>query len=364
MGTKNFGGMITDDTMLSSICASFEKSESVALDTEYIRESTYYPQPSLVQISDGTTHLLLDILALKDLGSLEKLFARPEITKIIHSFEQDFMVLECMNCPIKSSLFDTQLAAAFLGFGYMLSYQALVKECLGIRLKKGYARSDWLARPLSDEQINYAAEDVIYLHELRDFLTERLQKSGKLSWFEEESKRMLKDYYVNRFGRTVPRVSGEGKLASVYKNRLRELAAWREEKAKEANLPRRWLIKDENLIAVAQNRISPGELINRCKNIIDINVDELEERLESVAGVSHNADTLSMKDRKLIEEIKHLVSQAAKEHEIAQALIASHKQILRFVRDKRNRTNMALSSGWRYRIIQQPIKQLIADSDE
>ena len=365
MNTKNFGGIITDDAMLSSICASFEKSESIALDTEYVRESTYYPQPSLVQISDGTTHALLDILALKDLQPLKELFAKPKIIKIIHSFEQDLMVLECMDCPIKSFLFDTQLAAAFLGFGYMIGYQPLVQECLGIRLKKGYARSDWLARPLSDKQINYAIEDVIYLHELQALLTQRLQKSGKLDWFEEESKHVLEDYYANCFERAIPKVSGVGKMASEHeKNRLKELTEWREEQAKKANLPRRWLIKDKYLIAVAQNQMSISELIKKCASNIDVDITALEKRLESVKYVSYDTNHLSRDDKKLIEKIKRLVLQTAKDHEIERSLIASHRQILRFVRDKKNRANMALSFGWRYRIIQRPIKQLIADSDD
>ena len=364
MKTNNLGGMITDDAMLSSICALFEKSESIALDTEYIRESTYYPQPSLVQISNGTTHALLDILALKDLQPLKKLLAKPKNIKIIHSFEQDLMVLECIDCPIKSSLFDTQLAAAFLGFGHMIGYQALVQECLDISLEKGYARSDWLTRPLSDKQINYAMEDVIYLYELHGLLTQRLQESGKLDWFEEESKRMLEYYYANCFERATPKISGGDKIASAYeKNCLRELAKWREEQAKKANLPRRWLIKDEHLIAVAQNQIPISELIKECTSNIDLDVADLEKRLQSVEYVSPDAYRFSKEDKKLVKKIKLLISQTAKDHEIERSLIASHRQILRFVKDKNNRANMALSSGWRYRIIPQPIKQLIAGND-
>ncbi len=364
MNTNNFGGIIIDDTSLFGMCVLFEKSQSIALDTEYVRESTYYPQPSLVQISDGTVHALLDIMVLKDLHPLRKLLAQPTITKIIHSYQQDLMLLECIACPIKESLFDTQLAASFLGFGRMISYQDLVRESLGIKLKKGYARSDWLTRPLSKAQIKYAIEDVIYLNELRDLLKQRLQESGKLEWFEEDSKRILEDYYAHSFERAVPKVSGEGQLVSAdEKRRLRKLVEWREEKAMEVNVPRRWLIKDEFLIAAAKNQMSLRALAEICKDHTDIDIDDLEMRLQSTEPVFYDTAPMSIKDKKLVEKIKLVVSQTAKDHEIDKSLIASYKQILKFVRDKRNRKNMALSSGWRYRIIQPPIQELIDDDD-
>ena len=368
MNTHNFRGIVADDTMLSNICASFAKAEIIGLDTEYVRESTYYPEPSLVQISDGNIHVLVDVKLLQNLQPLKKLFATPEITKIIHSSEQDLMVLECIACPIESSLYDTQLAAAFLGFGYMIGYQTLVKTCLGIQLKKGYARSDWLARPLSKAQINYAIEDVAYLHELRHFLTQRLRETGKVDWFAEESKRMLEDYYNNCFERSVPRVTGEGKLVSSYeKSRLKKLVEWREAKAREANLPRRWMIKDKYLIAVAQNQKPISQLIDICKgnlgNNFNIDADEIKKELKSIKREAHNTRPLSGEDKRLIEGIKQIVSQAAKEHKIEQSLIASHRQILRYVKNRKNRDDMALSSGWRYQIIKQPIERLGAGRD-
>ena len=365
MNTKNYVEIITDDTSLFAICASFEKSKGIALDTEYVRESTYYPQPSLVQISDGTIHVLLDIMALRDLHSLRKLLVQPGITKIIHSYQQDLMLLESIACPIKESLFDTQLAASFLGFGHMISYQDLVWDILGVKLEKGYARSDWLTRPLSEKQVNYAVEDVMYLNELYDLLKQRLQKSGKLEWFEEESERILEDYYAHSFERATPKVSGEGLLVSANeKRRLRKLVEWREEKAMEVNIPRRWLVKDEYLIAVARKEMSLSALVEICKDHIDIDVDDIETRLQSTQPVFYDTDPLSTEDKKLIEKIKLVVAQTAKDHEIEKSLIASHKQIVKFVRDKRNRKNMALSSGWRYRIIQPQIQQLIDDNDD
>ena len=362
MNTNNFGGIITDDTSLFGICVLFEKCKSIAIDTEYVRESTYYPQPSLVQISDGTVHVVLDIMALRDLHPLRKLLALSTITKVIHSYQQDLMLLECIACPIKESLFDTQMAAAFLGFGRMISYQDLVRESLGIKLKKGYARSDWLTRPLSKEQIKYAIEDVIYLNELYDLLKQRLQESGKLEWFEEDSERILADYYAHSFERATPKVSGEGQLVLAdEKRRLRKLVKWREEKAMEVNIPRRWLVKDECLIAVAQKKRSLSELAKTCKEHLDVDIDDLETRLQSTQPVFYDTEPMSIEDRKLIDKIKNVVSQTAKDHGIDKSLIASHKQILAFIRDKRNRKNMPLSSGWRYRIIQPPLQELIDD---
>ena len=363
LSTNNLWEIITDDTSLFGICVLFEKSGSIAIDTEYVRESTYYPQPSLVQISDGTVHVLLDIMALRDLHPLRKLLAQATITKVIHSYQQDLMLLEYIACPVKESLFDTQMAASFLGFGHMISYQDLVWKSLGIKLKKGYARSDWLTRPLSEEQIKYAVEDVIYLNKLYGLLKQRLQESGKFEWFEEDSERILADYYAHGFERSTPKVSGQGQLVLANeKRRLRELVKWREEKAMEVNIPRRWLIKDEHLIAVAQNQMSLCALAKICKNLLDIDMDDLEVRLQSTQPAFNDAGPMPMKNRKLIDKIKDVISQVAKDHEIDKSLIASHKQIVEFVRDKKNRKNMPLSSGWRYRIIQPPLQELFNDN--
>ena len=361
----NFQGIITDDVMLYDICEVFAKSQYIALDTEYMREATYYPQPSLVQISDGKNHAILDIIALQDLQPLKRLLATPKITKIIHSYEQDLMVLKYIGCPIKHSLFDTQLAAAFLGFGYMVGYQTLVETCLGVKLKKGYARSNWLTRPLAKEQIKYAIEDVIHLPKLYHFLNKHLQASGKASWCEEDSKRILNDYYSERVRRPTPKVSGEGQLTTIYeKHRLRKLVEWREEKAKTANMPRRWLVKDKYLIAVAQNRMSLDELINIHKdNLENEYIDKLSEQLKLIKYETQNSKYISAKDKQLIEKLKQLISQAAQDHGVEKSLIASHKQISRYVRDEKNRASMALSSGWRYRMINQPIKKLLAAGD-
>ena len=366
MKKQKFQGIITNDAKLLALCVLFEQSKNIALDTEYVRESTYYPQPSLVQISDGNNHALVDIMALQDLQPLKKLLASPKITKIIHSSEQDLMILERIYCPLKYSLFDTQLAAAFLGYGYMIGYQALVQVCLDVKLKKGYARSNWLARPLSEAQINYAIEDVLYLHELHKFLAKQLQKSGKESWFEEESKHRLDNYQANYSDYFVPKILGQGRLISTYeKKRLTQLARWREDKAKQVNLPRRWLIKDKYLIAIARNQMSLHKLIEVYNNDIEnADVVEIDERLKSVEyKIYREQPPLSQDDRRLIVRIKKLVSQLAKEYKIEQSLIASHKQILRYVRDKQNRTNTVLVSGWRHHIIKQPIEQLIATSN-
>ena len=365
MDEENFRGIINDETSLSTICTSFEESKTIALDSEYIRESTYYPQPSLVQLSDGNIHVLLDILAFKNLSPLRELLAQPNITKVIHSCEQDLMLLEHIACPIKQSLFDTQLAAAFLGFGYMISYQNLVKKSLGIKLNKGYARSDWLTRPLSKKQINYAIEDVVYLYRLHDILRQKLQEAGKLEWFEEENERILRDYYTHGFERATPKVAGAGKVVYAHeKKRLKKLIEWREEKAREINIPRRWLIKDDVLVAVARDQMSISALSVVCKDYIDVDMDDLGARLQYTEPVFYDVNPISRRDRKSIEKIKLVISQVAKDYEIEQSLIASHKQIVRFVRNKKNRENMALSSGWRYRIIQPPIQQLIDDDDD
>ena len=154
---------IVDDAELAKACAYLQRASVLALDTEFVRTNTFYPKPGLIQIGDGQRIFLLDPLTLTQWQPFLDLLADQQITKVLHSGSEDLVLLQHTFGQLPEPMFDTQKAAAFLGYGANLSYLNIVKELIGVELEKGETRSDWCARPLSERQLHYAALDVHYL---------------------------------------------------------------------------------------------------------------------------------------------------------------------------------------------------------
>ena len=223
----------------------------VALDTEFIREKTYYPQLALVQIAAGDQVLLLDPVALPRATPLCALLQGPSL-KLMHSPSEDLQALKRHYGVLPRPLFDTQLAAAFVGLGAGLGYQALVERLLGIRLEKGETRSDWLRRPLSESQLHYAADDVLHLHAAHAQLSSRLAALGRSAWHAEDCERQVAaaerdeiDPQPHLSVRAAQRMRPEQQL------RLRRLLLWREEQAKRSDKPKSWILDNELVVELA-----------------------------------------------------------------------------------------------------------------
>lgn len=225
----------------------------IGLDTEFVRERTYFARPGLVQISDGESVWLIDPLALEDLRPLGDLLANPDITKVLHSVGEDLEVLEQLTGKLPDPLGDTQVAAAMLGFPLQLRYETLVEEILGEVLEGGKARSDWTRRPLADALLGYAAQDVAWLPALWHALSNKLDNAGRMDWVREDCQRML-----SMAGEPVSsdqaylRIKGAGRLEDHQLGRLKELAAWREDEARARDLPRGFVIKDDLMLKLAR----------------------------------------------------------------------------------------------------------------
>jgi len=163
---------------LAAAAARWRKAPALGIDTEFVRERTFYPRLGLLQVSDGTRSALIDPVALPDLEPLREVLADPAIVKVAHSPSEDLEVLFHRFGEFPSSLFDTQAAAAFIGLDAAMSYQRLVRELLAVELDKAETRTDWLRRPLSDAQVHYAAQDVELLLPLHELLRARLEAWG------------------------------------------------------------------------------------------------------------------------------------------------------------------------------------------
>jgi len=244
--------LIGDDAGLAASCERWSAAGVIGLDTEFVRERTYYPRPGLVQVADETGVVIVDPLRISDFGPLRHLLTDPGVTKLVHSCDEDQDVLELLTGVTPTGVFDTQLAAAFVGYGFSPSYGHLVERLLDVVLDKGLTRSDWVKRPLSAAQLHYAALDVVYLSHLRERLSQELATLGRVAWFEEELEHRRHAWSLGKQPETAYlRVRRRGALSPPQHAVLRALSQWREVEAMARDMPRRHLLPDEVLLALA-----------------------------------------------------------------------------------------------------------------
>lgn len=240
---------------LEDLCRELAGCGAFALDTEFVRERTFYIQLGIVQVSAGEIEAVIDPQPLSSLEPLFELVAAPEVEKIVHAGEQDFAVLYEAGGPAPRNVFDTQIAAALVGYGDQISYARLVARVTGVQLEKLETLTDWTARPLTEAQIDYSLEDVRYLPEVRRHLGERLSSLGRAGWEREEGSRLEADdtYRAPEPRDFYRRLKASG-LSPASLGVLREVAAWREETARARNLPRGWVLRDQSLLEIARRR--------------------------------------------------------------------------------------------------------------
>lgn len=230
----------------------------IGLDTEFIRERTWWPQLALVQVSfgDGTSDddiLLVDTLAPGIAGALAPLLTDPAVLKVMHSASEDLIAFKRACGVVPKPLFDTQVAAALAGVASGIGYQRLVQDTLGVALSKGETRSDWLRRPLSPAQLEYAADDVRHLFALHDELQARLERLGRTRWLAEDDARLVANAESDELERW-PHLSLRSAqyLDTAAQHRLLRLLRWRDAYARDADRPRTWILDNELAVLLAR----------------------------------------------------------------------------------------------------------------
>ncbi len=241
----------------------------VAMDTEFIRERTYYPQLALVQLAVPGEVLLVDPLAPGIPPLLAQLLADESVTKLMHSASEDLQALLRGCGVVPSPVFDTQVAAALAGLGAGLSYLKLVELVTGLTLEKGETRSDWLRRPLSESQLRYAADDVLHLHAMHDLLEPKLRELGRLEWLEADTERAVRnarneadDPMPHLAIRSAQSLDGPGQA------RLRRLLRWRDAEARRTDRPKAWVLDNELAVQLSRR---PFEDMHRFNAVLDAN---------------------------------------------------------------------------------------------
>ena len=260
--------MITESAALAALCERLAAEPFVTVDTEFMRERTYWPELCVVQLAGTGDVAVVDALAPGlDMAPLGALLADPNVVKVFHAARQDVEIFLQMFGAVPVPLFDSQVAAMVAGFGDQVGYDSLVGALTGGHIDKAHRFSDWSARPLSPAQVNYAAADVTYLRQVYERLSARLEKEGRLAWVGEEMAALAEPATYRPDPETIwerlrPRTSNRRMLGA-----LRAAAAWREREAQRINIPRQRLIRDESLLELAATVPDSAESLARIRGI-------------------------------------------------------------------------------------------------
>jgi len=255
--------LVESDQALVAELAAAAGSPAVAVDTEFMRRNTFFPQVALVQLCFGDRALLVDPLCIADPAPLAALLGDSAVVKVLHSASEDLEVFSHWLGCVPQPLFDTQRAAALVDLGFGMGYSALVQQVCGAELPKGETRSDWLQRPLTTSQCEYAAQDVAWLLPLWRHLEELCRQQGKMDWVLADGRDTI-DAFNNPGGDYYRRIKTAWKLNPRQLNTLMAVCVWREQTARRRDKPRGWIIDDQACMQLAFcDPHSPGELASR-----------------------------------------------------------------------------------------------------
>lgn len=346
--------MVSDQHELDDLAARLATESAVGLDTEFVRERTYFPRPGLVQISDGRQVHLLDAVCLRQMPSLATLLQHRSSTKILHSVGEDLEIFRILTGAVPRPLFDTQIAAAMLGHPLQSRYEHLVGKVLDVELAGGKARSDWTRRPLSPDLLTYAAQDVIWLRRLHDELAEMLEGRQRLEWLHEDCARLVLAAESDDAEPAVSRIKGAGRLTDPQLAILAVLAEWRDAEARRRDLPRSFVIRDEALIALAEAQT--GQPLRGALQALPAAVQRRYlAQLENLITAANPDDferpqgliPLGPEQRDWIKQAQQKVSTIAADLGVEPALLASRRDLTRLVRGEQP----AWMTGWRGQLL-------------
>ena len=368
--------IITTKEALGELVEQAKRIGYLALDTEFIWERTYYPKLGLIQVGFSKEEcFLIDVLAGLDLNPLADLLVNANIVKILHDAQQDLIILRQTTGAYPKNIFDTRYAAGFVGIRSTISLSDLVSTLCAVNLAKTETRTNWLRRPLSIPQIDYALDDVRYLPEIREKILARIKRHDREAWLLED----LEEYdNPNLYREKDPyeqyrQVKGAGKLHDDGLAVLRELAAWREKEARRRDRPKSWIIADEILIRIAVQK--PRSLDNLLKikgpseRFIRSNGGSLLTAIEKGLSLEDTEYPLLRNGRErnnspktLIDFGFAMVRGKSQGYGIDPGLMASRAEIKALVSDgsKANSDEHRILRGWRKKILGEQLKLLLS----
>lgn len=356
---------VTDQSALETLCQTLRQSPRLALDTEFVGEDTFVPRLELIQVATASTAAVIDFPAVQASGSLDvfwELICDTKIEKIVHAGRQDLDLFATHAGQIPKPFFDTQIAAAMVGYGAQVAYAGLVQRLHGTKLAKAHTFTNWSARPLSDDQIAYALEDVEFLLSIHTHLQDRLSSLGRLEWVGEEFARL--ETAVGEKSREpqerYQRIRGWDTLKPKGAAVLRELAAWREAEARRRNVPRGRVMRDEVLLQLARH---PPKSVSELRGLRGVHSSEVDRHGEQLLATITSALALPAsawpevpRERKpdpestgIVELLQAVLKARAAEEGIAPTMLATSSDLQALVEAKQNRATLdvPILRGWR-----------------
>lgn len=350
---------------LTRFLQSHADARLIGMDTEFIRERTYYPQLALVQIVVGEEISLIDAGKHEVAALLKPLLENPDVLKIMHSCSEDLQAFKAGCGAVPSPVFDTQSAAALCGFGASLSYLKLVEQLCGVTLEKGETRSDWLQRPLTESQKHYAADDVRYILPMHAQLADRLDELQRRAWLDADCARAV-SAAADEQPEAHPHLSirSNQPLDAEAQLRLRRILRWRDARAIERNKPKRWIIDNDAAFALARNPIAAIEEIDAIFSRYPKSPKSARQHLfallqkpfdeeERGAPLAREPDAAA---KARLKALQQAVLVKAQELEVPEGLLCSRKH-LEFLLETGS-WPMALQ-GWRQDILAEPFKAIL-----
>jgi len=367
---------IQNETDLNTLVNLAQKTDAVALDTEFVWERTYYPQLGLIQIalSDEDCYLI-DPIAVKNLRPLGKLLSDRGVIKILHDAPQDLAILQRATGATPQNIFDTRLAAGFSDLSATLSLVHLVKELLDISLSKEETRTNWLQRPLSEEQIRYALDDVRYLRAVRVVLLNRIIGPKIKSWLQEELNLLNNpaSYSGPPDNVRFRKIRGNSHLDKQGLAILKNLTTWREGIARKVDRPRGHVLKDNILLDIARQKpLSTSDLTTKiglsekatkkyAKTIVAIIETTLDQK-ESSYPAPHYSIRLSKQEKTRMENLQNLITLKCELLGIAPSLIGNSSELKQLVKTlnstkKNEPEQLRQTDGWRKHFLEDYFRQ-------
>lgn len=370
---------VQDEQQLVEICQQLEKASLLAIDTEFVRTRTYYPKLGLLQVCDGKILALIDPVTIKNLSPFWQLLTNVNIRKVLHACSEDLEVFLRANCQ-PENMIDSQIMMAFLGHGLSMGYAAMIQHFEGIALDKSESRTDWLKRPLSARQIEYAQADVEFLIQVYPKIMKQLEQKQFVAYSLEESQKLINKKFtpINR-NLLYLNIKQCWRLNREQLNRLKHLAKWRYDRAQQRDLPLNFVVKEATLLSVAQyNPTNVGAMAN----IQGIDILDVRHQGKAMLAILRQAanDNKDSYPELIVrldqypsykgsyKKVKNFINSVAEKEGVSADILASKKQINQFLMvyfninsAKEHTQQIDFLQGWRFELFGKQLNALLAN---